>query len=99
MATFMKALPEAVNLIDASGDLRRAGALDLDAVPVVESETEWTAQTTTVFFRVCGRRLYRKDVSRQFIGGYSIRYAPIGSRIALEWLALGAPVRMGHGGR
>lgn len=87
----MAIAPEAVELVDPDGALRRAG-LDLAAVPVVVAKDEWTWQTRLLAFRVWRGRLWRKDVAWKYFGGYQIKSVSLDNApLVAEWLAVPAP--------
>jgi hypothetical protein len=58
---------------------------------IVVAPDNWTEKPGTLFsFRVWEGRLWRKEVSACFFGGYQIKYIPLfgrGLRIAAEWLS------------
>lgn len=89
----LRAKPEVAALLDPTGALRRAGALNLDAVPVATSVngngTEWTPRDKRSSFRICWLRgrLYRKDVVSGVLDGYCLRYVSLANTRAIEdWL-------------
>lgn len=73
--------------LDPTGALRRAGQLNLHAVPVVEAADQWTPKTPTLSFRVWRNRLWRRETGPHFYGGHQIKSAPVDSPIAREWLS------------
>ena len=96
MSITMRIEADAVELVDPSGDLRRAGQLDINAVPIVESADgmgmEWTHKSAAVSFRICRRfrRLYRREVDELNYPMSSCRILYIrlsNERMMKEWLA------------
>jgi len=85
----MRVEADMVESIDPTGEQRRAGSLNLKAVPITEALDAWTPRTAKVSFRVDRQRgrLYRRDVVPAAFGGYQIRYISLGNfRLMREWL-------------
>jgi len=87
MSYTMKASAEVVDLLDPNGDARRAGTLNLDAVPVAESASTWTPRCKRYSFRVWNNSLWRKETDAAYYGGYQIKYVSLqNTRLVNEWL-------------
>lgn len=78
---------EVLALLDPAGELRRAGRVDTQAIPVVVSSHQWTPRTPEVHFRVWRDRLYRRELDPRAFAGCRVQYVWLtNERLVREWL-------------
>ena len=54
---------------------------------IITSKTEWTPVSETIHARIWDNKVWRKEFSPYYFGGYQIKHCHKDSRIAREWLA------------
>lgn len=54
---------------------------------IAESKDEWTAVTAQYSARIWDGKVWRKEFSPEYFGGYRIQYVGINTRLGREWLA------------
>jgi hypothetical protein len=54
---------------------------------IVTSETQWTPITSTIHARIWNGRVWRKELSPAYFGGYQIKSVGMDTKLGREWLA------------
>lgn len=54
---------------------------------IITSANEWTPVSSTIHARIWDGKVWRKEFSPFYFGGYQIKYVAMDSRLGREWLA------------